>query len=392
MWLVTAPGMSSPCVRAWGVSTLDYESLCRTLAQSATWRGKSLLHASWKRVCKTAPWIPHLSGAMCEPSTADRGVESWIASLRESHARETAWPESDSSTPTHGTCGPTPSASFAKWSLDGSFWRTSTDSLFREMDEQPQRLGYSETWPTTGGMRSGVCFLRPAWEHPTSANDSSSWLTPCGMAGTDATGKMGLGGEFAKQATRWPTPDANVFQDGMDCTPEEWAERRQRLKEAAGNGNGCGTPLAMASQLWMTPNVPNGGRTMSEEDVLAKGQTATGKRQVPLESQAQTWATPTSRDWRDGAMEAANVPTAGLLGRQVCRSSLLGPVTETPGGASLTSTPNSPRRRRLNCLFVEWLMNFPLGWTGFAPVAMGSWLCAVRSRFASFTGDCREAD
>jgi hypothetical protein len=31
-----------------------------------------------------------------------------------------------------------------------------------------------------------------------------------------------------------------------------------------------------------------------------------------------------------------------------------------------------PKGMRLNPLFVEWLMGLPLGWTGFAPVAMPS--------------------
>ena len=45
----------------------------------------------------------------------------------------------------------------------------------------------------------------------------------------------------------WPTPDANAFQLGE--TPETWLERRAALKAKGYNGNGCGTPLAMAVQL-----------------------------------------------------------------------------------------------------------------------------------------------
>lgn len=51
-------------------------------------------------------------------------------------------------------------------------------------------------------------------------------------------------------------------------------------------------------ELWMTPNVPNGGRVLSEEDVLAKGSTANGKRQVGLEMQTRFFPTPAARDYR----------------------------------------------------------------------------------------------
>jgi hypothetical protein len=45
--------------------------------------------------------------------------------------------------------------------------------------------------------------------------------------------------------------------------------------------------------MWMTPNVPNGGRSVSAELVASKGTTADGeKRTVGLESQTKYWATP----------------------------------------------------------------------------------------------------
>lgn len=84
-----------------------------------------------------------------------------------------------------------------------------------------------------------------------SALRGEAWLTPHGMSGMEAaTGKAGAGGEFAKQASQW-----------------------------------------------MTPNVPNGGRHVPPELIVSKGMTEGGqKRTVGLESQTKYWATPTSSD------------------------------------------------------------------------------------------------
>jgi len=78
--------------------------------------------------------------------------------------------------------------------------------------------------------------------------------------------------------------------------------------------------------------------------------------------------TPTARDHKDGATTLANTPVNGLLGRQVLVMKVAGSDT-------------SDARRTLNPLFVEALMGWPTGWTGFASVAMGwsPWLQRMRS-------------
>jgi hypothetical protein len=180
----------------------------------------------------------------------------------------------------------------------------------------------------------------------------------------------------------------------------------RRLKSAqATNASDCSS--------WLTPNVPNGGRSVPEATVLAKGQTETGKRTVGLESQVRfwrtpverdhhphglanrtrnvptillahqadawpepvrLWGTPTTRDWKDSACAAADVPTNGLLGREAARwaASRLDPENSTPGEKS------SPSPRRLNPLFVEWLMGWPIAWTDCDSAAM-EW-CRWRQR------------
>lgn len=73
------------------------------------------------------------------------------------------------------------------------------------------------------------------------------------------------------------------------------------------------------------------------------------------------------RDHKDGATTSANTPVNGLLGRQ---------VLVTPMAGSDISEP----RRTLNPAFVEALMGWPTGWTGFGSVetAWSPWLRRMR--------------
>ena len=79
------------------------------------------------------------------------------------------------------------------------------------------------------------------------------------------------------------------------------------------------------------------------------------------------WMTPTARDHKDGATSLANTPVNGLLGRQV--------LTMPPAGGD-----TSNMRRSLNPAFVEALMGWPSGWTGFgsAATAWSRWLPRMR--------------
>jgi len=166
-----------------------------------------------------------------------------------------------------------------------------------------------------------------------------------------------FGANLSDVVEMWPTPDANTMNDGESA--ETFAARKQRNIEKHYNGNGMGTPLAVAAQmwsaattkdansaarhttttgvmhpgttltdavstwgtpnahdckggsdatstqgrnlkreaeLWSTPNTPNGGRSVDAETVENRGATEKGKRQVGLESEARHWRTPQMRD------------------------------------------------------------------------------------------------
>ena len=109
--------------------------------------------------------------------------------------------------------------------------------------------------------------------------------------------------------------------------------------------------------------------TMDTMDAARKG--IVGNHNLSLPVAAQGWATPTSRDHKDGADPSEKVDTNSLLGRQAPRAT--GPAFRQDSGP-----------RRLNPAFVEWLMGWPRGWTDFAPVATewSHWWRLMRSELS----------
>lgn len=371
----------------------------------ATWSGKPLLPANWSRLWKRESSIRRLSGVICEPSTADAGVVSWISSRRDFLARTYPLQESDQGWMAGAAASS--SKSFASQRIavrDGSFWKTLQVSLAPQLPlwtkkAPPSTSGittpkafrkwalkmaaYSkerppeswENWPTAGGTRSGSLFPRPMWVPATGGRDGSAslgeenwptpvanddnktpeahmamksrmkggprntitslqvkvqtnWLTPHGMGGIDSTGKLGAGGEFAKQATQW-----------------------------------------------LTPNAPNGGRSVPAELVASKGTTEDseaaggagtiqrGARGHSLNSSTQAWPTPASRDHkgtdlpsRRGGASLSHATQTGVFSHS---SPPAQPIHD--GQESSPAGPGSPRR--LNPAFGCWLMGLPCWWT-----------------------------
>jgi hypothetical protein len=185
------------------------------------------------------------------------------------------------------------------------------------------------------------------------------------MGNIDQSGKIGSGGEFAKQATEWPTPNAH---DSQGARGAEYAATDRHYKPH---------DLAMSADQWQTP---------ATDSFRSRG----GDRvdEMGLDQQARFWGTPTSRDWKDGASTLENTPVNGLLGRQatVWESSPPAPENATSGDESSGSAPGllpPSQRKRLNSLFTTWMMGLPLYWLAPAPVnsaraATQLYLCAQR--------------
>jgi hypothetical protein len=171
VWLYLPESCLSVPVSA--ASTLPRESHFQRLARSAWWRGKRLRPESWRRAWPKAAWMTRLSGLTLKPSTAKRGVASWIRSLRESPASLIPSLANGKGPQTSGTCGPTPCESSEMFSPATSSLRTSPASL----GTCPK--GLSLICSGTGGECLDRFCLKPqASELRTEGSGCSSWPTP----------------------------------------------------------------------------------------------------------------------------------------------------------------------------------------------------------------------
>jgi hypothetical protein len=359
-------------------------------APFATWNGKPLLPPSLPRLWKQERSIRRLCGLTLSPSEAETGTARWIASLPDSRARTSLSPDgARGSTASAADCSSTSWTSRTIAMRGASLWRTSAPSLLPPPPLWTKRKGLStkeqpheswENWPTAGGTRSGSLFLRPMWEPTTAAPGGSAsrggwptpdaamhggsnrsesdgaatrpnislaakqWLTPHGMGTTDHSGKLGVGSEFAQQATQWMAPSV-VSATGQEYTRDGGVKGQERL--------------ALPGQA--------------------------------MQLMAQ-WPTPAARDYRSEqggvrTMDHFNRPSGPSLSAFVTHSPSSPQAQQISDGEQ--SSPSAPTsRQRLNPAFGCWLMGWPVWWTNPAITRsvkseMASYRCALRSHLSS---------
>jgi hypothetical protein len=278
----------------------------------------------WSRAWKTGGWITRLSGLTSEPSTLDHGVEAFIASLRETHASPTVSQGADVEQPT----------------TDGSSTKFSELSMKRGLIVSSAR--------TCRGMQTD--------NSPLSFLDWKDWATA-------------VRSEYSARRKSAPAIDGN------GCS--SWPTARTSDTNGAGSHELLLTGQAEA-MTWASPRASDGekgGPNMS----FGAGGTPLPTMAARFEQKA--WGTPTTRDWKDGDTTGMDVPTNGLLGRQVVRDFPSSPPAPTiPDGPPSSKTP-----RTLNPLFVEWMHGWPIGWTAFEPVETASQVWLLRMRGALST-------
>lgn len=132
------------------------ERTCSDGGPSAPWKKSRTAEKCCSDANGTVCFPCSQSGTTSEHSTADRGVELWMSSLRGSRASRSRPQEENAGPTTKEICGQTLSESFAKWDRDGACWRTYQRCLLTNT-----LIPFSETWPRAGLIADGIAFRRP---------------------------------------------------------------------------------------------------------------------------------------------------------------------------------------------------------------------------------------
>jgi hypothetical protein len=220
--------------------------------------------------------------------------------------------------------------SFANFDPATSSWRTSQLCLDGALSE------FSETWPRSGTIRSGIAYRLPPLVPRTFVIESGLLPTPAATSyGTSNNGCPGDGRE--EYATKGSPSLETMARRGLLPTPRAVRGKYQR-------SHGKVYPsLEGIAEIWPTPNASdaNGARTPKQVAAMkagAKPRKGGGKPGMTQlrDAVAAWWASPASRDWRSGRGRSENGHSPQL--------------PEQVGG-------------QLNPTWVEWLMGLPLGWT-----------------------------
>lgn len=247
---------------------------CQRLAASATWRGKLLPPPRWSVIWKRERWIRRLSGLTLPPSTADRGVAAFIASLPAIPASPTASPESGSARRMIDSSPIRSSAWSMRFGLSVSSARTC-----RGMRTDSSACS-SRHWKGWATALNADYSARPRPAIPTAESGSSFWPT----CRTSRGGYTRDNGDPAKEratleglAQAWPTATVAA----------------RRINRSASPGAADRPTLDVVAEHWATPRTISGGANSKRKERGAGG--------PDLQEQVQAWATPRASDSEKGS-------------------------------------------------------------------------------------------
>jgi hypothetical protein len=230
-------------------------------------------------------------------------------------------------------CGEKWHASFTKYDPDSCSWRTHQCSLLGGLDE------FLETWPQWGLMRDGEC-----WEQQMLAQTirgTESGLSPNGVDSFHTPNTTGLdGGSNSRKALKHrqeklPTPTASDYKS--QPTSKSW--------KAKGAINfKLSNPEIQA--MWPMPTAHMAKETNAPSE---------HNRNTPSLTAQVNWPTPRTKGMcgGSGSWDLLNKNTTKEEARQMGAGN---------GG-------------KLNPMWVEWLMGWPLGWTDLKPLEMDKSHC-----------------
>ena len=276
------------------------------------------------------------------------------------------------------TSGPSSQTPFATFDPDSSFWKTLQRSFLHPSGEP-----FSGTWPKQGSIVDGRAYAHPTLALRTDESGCSLLPTPARAEGDRASLTYGRGNPTLRGALMptptvndsrggrnrtsgrsnpdskhhdgvtlvdavilLPTPAAGNFNDGESV--ESWTARNEKLRAQGINGNGMGTPLAVAVKLLPTPRTSdsNGGGAHGSGGLDLRTAVADTQHQGPIRAEARVFASESGErsavDW--GVYAPAIARWERTLGRP--------------------APDRLDERGRLNVDLVTWMMGAPENWTG----------------------------
>lgn len=255
--------------------------------------------------------------------------------------------------------------------------------------------------------------------------EADNWQTPRAQEATDCPReRLRKSPSVSSQAAIWQTPATDSFRSrggdrvdemGLDQQSRNWATPRTEDGESAGNHPKGMDSLTGQTKFWTTPAAsearlgyqrrPEGMKSQQNQQSLStesmtrktphgmSGTDHTGKvgSGGEFHKQVMNWPTPVSSQMRQSTRQER---TGGEILSEVAqnwKSSHLDPQAQT-GPLCWCNTPGCDlpsHKRKLNPLFVTWLMGWPIWWVAtepmrFAHSEMESYLCNARRLLRNF--------
>ena len=276
-----------------------------------------------------------------------KAIRDWLISSQEGFpVSPSQSPASEKEPKTNETCGLKRLSAFASYDPDTHSLKTYPDLFPVDMSEQS-----SVTWPNAVIMISGIVYsARMTLEHRTEGSGCGYWPTPRsnendqGFRGEESSWLGQNRGETLSNAVkRWPTPDTNCWKQG---------ER--------GTGTGGGPQLSdHFVKMWPSPQAMDSIHRSYDSFKGVMERHRQGRKMPPKLADIAHW-----EKWKMWP-----TPKGSPSGPDFARMN-----RPDSGGDDLATSIARREAGSLNPDWVEWLMNWPIGWSSLEPMTEIIWL------------------